>query len=62
MFPTFYKIMEENINKALEEARLQNEAKNELYKQMDEFFNKNFIIDENGQIKEKQNDESESAS
>ena len=54
--------MEENINKALEEARLQNEAKNELYKQMDEFFNKNFIIDENGQIKEKQTDESESAS
>ena len=62
MFPTFYKTMEENINKALEEARLQNEAKNELYKQMDEFFNKNFIIDENGQIKGKQNDESESAS
>ena len=62
MFPTFYKTMEENINKALEEARLQNEAKNELYKQMDEFFNKNFIIDENGQIKEIQNDESESAS
>lgn len=54
--------MEEKINKALEEARLQNEAKNELYKQMDEFFSKNFIIDENGQIKEKENDESESAS
>jgi hypothetical protein len=54
--------MEDLNKKALEEARLQNEAKNELYKQMDEFFSKNFIIDENGQIKEKQNDESESAS
>lgn len=51
--------MEQQINKALEEARLQNEAKNELYKQMDEFFSKNFIIDENGQIKEKEDESAE---
>jgi hypothetical protein len=47
--------MEEQINKALEEARLQNEAKNKLSEDLKEFIDENYII-ENGTIKEKKNE------
>jgi hypothetical protein len=43
--------MEENTNKDLEEAKWQNDAKNEFIKQMDELFKKGFVIGEDGIIK-----------
>jgi len=52
--------MEEQINKALEEARLQNESKNELQADLsafiDQFVKENFELDENGKIIVKKNE------
>jgi len=46
--------MNEQINKALEEARLQNQSKNELQDDLNQFIDKfvkeNFELDENGKI------------
>ena len=55
--------MEEQINKALEEARLQNESKNELQADLsafiDQFVKENFELDENGKIIVKKNESAE---
>lgn len=52
--------MEEQINKALEEARLQNESKNELQADLsafiDQFVKQNYELDENGKIIVKKNE------
>jgi hypothetical protein len=48
--------MEELNNKELEEAKLQNDAKNKLYKQLDEVFKNGFYIDENGILKIKEDE------
>lgn len=52
--------MEENINKALEEARLQNKAKSELSIDLNDFIDKfvkeSFELDENGKIIVKKNE------
>lgn len=47
--------MEEQINKALEEARLQNESKNKLSEDLKAFIEENYEI-KNGTIKEKKNE------
>ena len=52
--------MEEQINKALEEAREQNDAKNELYKKLDEVLKNGFYIDEEGILKIKENETEQS--